>query len=549
MNNNNKKKKKKKMDDILSVLTSSLQNSSKNTKDTKNTIDNSSSSSSSVDLGIQLKQAAVLVLFLTTENCQLSDFSSFPDVFDLDLDLNLDSDADLDERNLYSDSNYFHDDIFILLTKRPSHMRAHPGEVCFPGGKKDDTDEDLIYTALREAEEECGILREDVNIIGSMSSNVSVHMLQVTPIVAELNVAQILHRHQNNVHRKKLKRNSTDEVEAKEREKSKCNHAKKPDREEEEEGYDGIKDSNKNDLKYVQQGYGFARSQKIKCLHNFLEKYYFKLNEDEVGKTIFLPLSAILLSSESLSSSCFNYDIGGNGDVLTAIPGTSNSSSTSIARTTTTSTGASSSSNVKVDCNYTTSKVEKTTLTNIRRQILGKSQNIRCQSEEFFIKYSFQDMDWIRPWRMHSFLFNEKRYYNFLDTKDKGRNVYETNSLKVGKKRKDRKIDLKIYEENVFGLTAEFLIRLAHIFVEGNQKQNMSNDLSLRSQSLTGKFLLSKYIASKKLPYETMEFHPDGIHIHEWFQEAISLDTFKDHVEQMYNRRLNANTTRKKKGI
>ena len=45
----------------------------------------------------------------------------------------------------------------LILTRRPMHMRKHAGEVAFPGGSKDDTDESLWHTALREAEEEVGL--------------------------------------------------------------------------------------------------------------------------------------------------------------------------------------------------------------------------------------------------------------------------------------------------------------------------------------------------------------------------------------------------------
>ena len=47
----------------------------------------------------------------------------------------------------------------LILTKRSSRLKHHPGQIAFPGGKQDDTDADVIAAALREAEEEIGPFR------------------------------------------------------------------------------------------------------------------------------------------------------------------------------------------------------------------------------------------------------------------------------------------------------------------------------------------------------------------------------------------------------
>ena len=57
----------------------------------------------------------------------------------------------------------------VVLTRRPWTMRAHSGEVCFPGGTQDDADADLRVTALREAWEEIGLPPEDVELIGQLN--------------------------------------------------------------------------------------------------------------------------------------------------------------------------------------------------------------------------------------------------------------------------------------------------------------------------------------------------------------------------------------------
>ena len=56
----------------------------------------------------------------------------------------------------------------ILLHKRSEQVEYHKGEISFPGGTKDQEDKDFLYTALRETEEELGIRREDVTILGEL---------------------------------------------------------------------------------------------------------------------------------------------------------------------------------------------------------------------------------------------------------------------------------------------------------------------------------------------------------------------------------------------
>jgi len=49
------------------------------------------------------------------------------------------------------------EDARVILTKRSTKLRNHPGQIAFPGGRQDETDRDLVHTALREAEEEIGL--------------------------------------------------------------------------------------------------------------------------------------------------------------------------------------------------------------------------------------------------------------------------------------------------------------------------------------------------------------------------------------------------------
>ena len=58
--------------------------------------------------------------------------------------------------------------LHAVFTKRRDDLRRHPGEISFPGGRRDDEDADLCETALREAEEEIGLDREVVELVGAL---------------------------------------------------------------------------------------------------------------------------------------------------------------------------------------------------------------------------------------------------------------------------------------------------------------------------------------------------------------------------------------------
>src|SRR5205085_11728408 len=66
-------------------------------------------------------------------------------------------------------------ELHAVFTKRRDDLRRHPGEISFPGGRRDQGERDLLATALRETEEEIGLPRDAVEIRGA---------LQPTPTIA-----------------------------------------------------------------------------------------------------------------------------------------------------------------------------------------------------------------------------------------------------------------------------------------------------------------------------------------------------------------------------
>lgn len=73
-----------------------------------------------------------------------------------------------------------------VLTERDPDLRKHAGEISFPGGRQD-PGEDLVITALREAEEEIGLPRESARILGALPPlGTFVSNFTIYPFVAEI---------------------------------------------------------------------------------------------------------------------------------------------------------------------------------------------------------------------------------------------------------------------------------------------------------------------------------------------------------------------------
>jgi 8-oxo-dGTP pyrophosphatase MutT (NUDIX family) len=76
----------------------------------------------------------------------------------------------------------------LVLIQRPVYDGTHSGQIAFPGGKVEEGDQDIIYTALREANEEVGVFIEDVEVIGQLSDvYIPISNFIVTPVVGFIN--------------------------------------------------------------------------------------------------------------------------------------------------------------------------------------------------------------------------------------------------------------------------------------------------------------------------------------------------------------------------
>ena len=73
-----------------------------------------------------------------------------------------------------------------VLTKRASHLKHHPGQIAFPGGKFEDADGSLEVAALREAQEEVGLDPANVMLLGRLAAHETVTGFLMTPVLGRI---------------------------------------------------------------------------------------------------------------------------------------------------------------------------------------------------------------------------------------------------------------------------------------------------------------------------------------------------------------------------
>jgi 8-oxo-dGTP pyrophosphatase MutT (NUDIX family) len=76
------------------------------------------------------------------------------------------------------------DGLTLLLTQRTAHLNDHAGQISLPGGRVDESDTSPIETALRETEEEVGLHRRHIDVLGTLPDYFTGTGFRVTPVVA-----------------------------------------------------------------------------------------------------------------------------------------------------------------------------------------------------------------------------------------------------------------------------------------------------------------------------------------------------------------------------
>lgn len=72
----------------------------------------------------------------------------------------------------------------VLLTQRAAHLHHHGGQISFPGGRVDASDTSVEHTALREAQEEVGLMESQIEVLGRLPEYLTGTGFLVTPVVA-----------------------------------------------------------------------------------------------------------------------------------------------------------------------------------------------------------------------------------------------------------------------------------------------------------------------------------------------------------------------------
>lgn len=74
----------------------------------------------------------------------------------------------------------------VVFTTRSSKLRHHAGQICFPGGRREAADQSLMQTALREFEEELGVSRHHIEVIGKLPDMPVISRFMISPFIGFL---------------------------------------------------------------------------------------------------------------------------------------------------------------------------------------------------------------------------------------------------------------------------------------------------------------------------------------------------------------------------
>ncbi|MCL1078434.1 CoA pyrophosphatase [Parashewanella spongiae] len=77
--------------------------------------------------------------------------------------------------------------IHLFFTQRPMFLQHHSGQICFPGGKVKKEDNNIITTALRETEEEVGIVKKRIKVLGKLPIQHTYTGFKINPVVGVIN--------------------------------------------------------------------------------------------------------------------------------------------------------------------------------------------------------------------------------------------------------------------------------------------------------------------------------------------------------------------------
>ena len=75
------------------------------------------------------------------------------------------------------------DTVSLILTRRSAALNHHPGQIAFPGGKVETSDNGPVQAALREAGEEIGLRPDNVEVLGTLASHETISRFDVTPVL------------------------------------------------------------------------------------------------------------------------------------------------------------------------------------------------------------------------------------------------------------------------------------------------------------------------------------------------------------------------------